>query len=369
MRVLVPASLLLVVACEQKVVDDPFNQSTDPTVDPTGVTDPMTEESGPAESGSESSDSDDPSLTTTMATTNPTVDPDSGTTGEPGVCGDGMLSFDEVCDDDQFGDLSCVSLGFMGGDLLCTAMCQSYDSSGCYNCGNNVIEAAEDCEGDVPNGIDCESEGFTEGEVTCNPETCQYDTSACTLCGDGVAAGNEACDGDDLLDLDCVGIGFEMGDLACNANCAFDFSGCSGGQYIQDFEGGVVPGEFDSSGNAMWIVDNTNPIAGTWSAASGVITHSQTSNFTLAVNFAIMGTVEFTHEESTEGSFDYLEFWIDGVMQQEWSGINAAAMVSYPVAAGAHTLEWRYTKDGSVNSGSDRVWVDDIMLTGGVPTG
>jgi hypothetical protein len=30
-----------------------------------------------------------------------------------------------------------------------------------------------------------------------------------------------------------------------------------------------------------------------------------------------------------------------------------------------HTLEWRYDKDGSVSTGSDMVWVDDIVATGG----
>ena len=74
---------------------------------------------------------------------------------------------------------------------------------------------------------------------------------------------------------------------------------------------------------------------------------------------SLAGTVEFTHEESTEGSFDYLEFWIDGVMQQEWSGINAAAMQSYPIAAGAHTLEWRYTKDVCVPA-HDRAQLEDV---------
>ena len=38
-----------------------------------------------------------------------------------------------------------------------------------------------------------------------------------------------------------------------------------------------------------------------------------------------------------------------------------------PIAAGNHTLEWRFIKDGSVTSGSDTVWVDDIVLFGGVP--
>ena len=35
-------------------------------------------------------------------------------------------------------------------------------------------------------------------------------------------------------------------------------------------------------------------------------------------------------------------------------------MASYPMAAGTHTVEWRYSKDSSVSSGADTAWVDDI---------
>ena len=374
MRRIALLGLIGLIGCGEKVVDDPFNLTTDPSTDPTNAETSLS--TGESESGGvESSTTDEPTTTAMTTTANPTettIDPDSSTSSDdgPGVCGDGMLSGDEVCDGEMFGDASCVALGFSSGELVCNATCQGYATDGCFICGNGAIEMAEDCDGPLGNNVTCESEGFTEGTIACDLDTCLFDTTGCSLCGDGIAQGNEPCDGDDLANMDCASIGFEMGALSCNADsCSFNFTDCTGGQYIQDFEGGAVPAEFASSGNANWIVDNGNPIAGTWSAASGDIANSQTSNFALAVNFAIPGTVDFTHEESTEGSFDYLEFWIDNVMQAEWSGVNAAAGASYPVAAGPHTLEWRYTKDGSVDSGSDRVWVDDIMLTGGVPTG
>ncbi|MBL8948898.1 MAG: hypothetical protein JNK45_37345 [Myxococcales bacterium] len=344
---------------------------------------PSSNETGPTGSGDSSSGNEttgpgattapaDTSGATVTASSEPTttVDPDSGTSdGGPAVCGDGIISGeDEVCDGEEFGDLSCTSLGFMGGTLVCTAMCQSYDSSGCYNCGNNVIEGAEDCEGEVPAGVSCANQGFTEGEISCSPVTCQYDTSLCSLCGNGVIEGDEPCDGDDLAGMDCAAIGFDMGALACNANCSYDFSGCSGGQYLQDFEAGAIPAEFGLPTAIDWSADNGNPIAGTWSAGSGDIADSGTTTMTLAVTYAIAGTVAFTHEESTESSYDYLEFWIDGALLEDWSGINAPANASYPVAAGAHTFEWRYRKDSSLDGGSDRVWVDDIALTGGVPS-
>jgi hypothetical protein len=350
------SGLASVSACGEIAVDDPFQNP---------ISDGTTGGNPPAES----SEGVDPTSTSSADSTSGEP-PGLETSGGPAVCGDGMLGGDEICDGEDFGDSSCEAQGYTGGTLMCLESCQGLVTDGCYNCGNGLLEVAEQCDGPLAPSVTCVNAGFSEGTIACDPVTCQFDTSGCQLCGNGIAEGTEACDGDDLLGLGCADVGFDDGTLACNAAaCSYDLSGCSGGQYIQDFEGGVVPPEFDSSGSAVWIVDSGNPIAGSWSAASGVITHLQTSNFTLAVNYAIAGTVAFTHEESSESSFDYLEFWVDGVMQQEWSGINAAQMASYPVAAGNHTFEWRYTKDGSVNSGSDRVWVDDIMLTGGVPTG
>lgn len=362
--------VLVAVGCEAKLVEDAFGMTTTPVETDSSVTASLT---GETDSGSGSESTGGDASTDAPSTTVPsdtTVDVDTGSESDtgPAECGDDVAQGEEVCDGTDFGDLSCQSLGFGAGELVCNATCQGYSSEGCYNCNNGVLENAEQCEGEVPNGVDCESEGFTAGELTCDMVTCQFNTTQCSLCGNGVVEGTEPCDGDDLAGLDCAGIGFEMGELACDAaTCSYDFTGCSGGQYIQDFESGMLAGEFTTGGNANWIVDNSNPIAGSWSGASGIISHSQSSNITLSTTFAIAGTVEFTHEESTESNYDYLEFWIDGAMQQEWSGANAAAAASYPVAAGAHTLEWRYTKDGSVNTGSDRVWVDDIRLTGGVP--
>jgi hypothetical protein len=35
------------------------------------------------------------------------------------------------------------------------------------------------------------------------------------------------------------------------------------------------------------------------------------------------------------------------------------------VSAGTHTFEWRYDKDGSLSSGSDQVWIDDVAAQNG----
>ena len=71
-------------------------------------------------------------------------------------------------------------------------------------------------------------------------------------------------------------------------------------------------------------------------------------------------TLTFWYRVSSEMNYDYLQVFIDGTMQAEWSGTVAWTMASYPLTAGSHTVEWRYTKDVSISVGSDRAWVDDV---------
>ena len=64
---------------------------------------------------------------------------------------------------------------------------------------------------------------------------------------------------------------------------------------------------------------------------------------------------------------DFLEFYIDGVLQNRWSGEVAWSVVSFPISAGTHTLLWRYVKNGSVSSGSDAAWIDSVVLPASGP--
>ena len=289
---------------------------------------------------------------------------DQGSTGGPPECGNGVLEGNEKCDGEDFGDQSCTSLGFDDGELVCNAGCSAVSTEQCFICGNGTLEGVETCDGAVPEGITCESEGFTEGTIACDVAACQLDTSGCSLCGDGVASGNEQCDDADLGGETCESLGLIGGDLGCDTeSCSYVFSGCD--SFMEDFESGILGAYWTTGGNAGWIVDSNNPIAGSFSGASGTISHSQQSSLSVTVTYAVDSTISFTHEESTENNFDYLRFYIDGVEEGSWAGLNAPAQASYNVAAGTHTFEWRYTKDGSVNSNQDRVWVDDISTPGG----
>jgi hypothetical protein len=68
---------------------------------------------------------------------------------------------------------------------------------------------------------------------------------------------------------------------------------------------------------------------------------------------------------SSEANFDFMRFYVDGVMVGEWSGtINANTwqLFSVPVAAGTRTFRWSYEKDASGTIGQDAAWIDAVVL-------
>jgi hypothetical protein len=233
-----------------------------------------------------------------------------------------------------------------------------------------MVDVTEDCDGDV-GAATCESLGYEAGTLACGAD-CLYDLGDCSLCGDGIQAGPEDCDGIDFGGETCVTQGFGGGNLGCAlATCTFVYTGCTGGMYVQDFEGvgGVMPPELAVDPGTPWFVDDMNPVNGLWSARSGAfpVGVGGITDLTLDADFPAVGDVSFLHEESTAAGIDFLEFYVDGVLQQSWSGTNASATHAQPVPAGMHTFRWRFNRSGFVDAGLNAVFVDDIVLSGGVP--
>lgn len=146
-------------------------------------------------------------------------------------CGDGFIepNANEECDGANLGGESCISRGYDGGILLCTAVC-TFDESGCVltPCGNGIIEVGEQCDGASLAGQTCQSLGFDTGTLACQMN-CSFDTSGCDFvqCGDGQVGVGEDCDGVDLNGATCQSLGFDGGALACTAFCNYDTSGCT----------------------------------------------------------------------------------------------------------------------------------------------
>ena len=128
------------------------------------------------------------------------------------------------------------------------------------------------------------------------------------------------------------------------------------------FEDGVIPDSLSNGGDQPWVVDGTNAYHGTYSAQSGDISDDQVSELTLSTNISDDGIFSFFKKVSSEGGYDYLRFYIDGSMENEWSGEVDWSEENYTVSAGQHTFSWKYEKDYSVSNGSDCGWVDYIVV-------
>jgi hypothetical protein len=96
-------------------------------------------------------------------------------------------------------------------------------------------------------------------------------------------------------------------------------------------------------------------------AGSGPIGDNQSSYLQTTVTGP--GTVNFKWKISAAAG-DTMTFLIDGVAWASLSGETAWTNSSnYPLSAGPHKLTWRYTKNGSGSSGSDRAWLDQVVFT------
>ena len=73
------------------------------------------------------------------------------------------------------------------------------------------------------------------------------------------------------------------------------------------------------------------------------------------------GTLTFWWSVLSEAGYDYLEFYLDGILQNgRISGEVNWNQQSFDIAAGSHSLRWRYVKDIGISSGQDRGWVDQV---------
>ncbi|MCX6000316.1 MAG: hypothetical protein NTU41_12230, partial [Chloroflexi bacterium] len=118
---------------------------------------------------------------------------------------------------------------------------------------------------------------------------------------------------------------------------------------------------WSTGGTANWFAETTTACCGGDAAQSGAITHNQSSWLRTTVTGA--GKLTFYWKVSSEKNYDFLRFYIDGVEQVRISGSIDWQLKTYSIASGIHTLEWRYTKDRSINSGSDCGWLDEVSYT------
>lgn len=133
---------------------------------------------------------------------------------------------------------------------------------------------------------------------------------------------------------------------------------------------GIVMENFDNGfANFPWTF-----IGGTWTAASGsfngslaakspAIAHSGSTSMSIALSSPQNGEISFWKKVSSEQNYDFLKFYINGVLKNQWSGTTDVwSQVTYPVNAGNNIFKWEYMKDSGTSSGSDCAWIDDVIF-------
>jgi fibro-slime domain-containing protein len=160
---------------------------------------------------------------------------DGGTATTPPVCGNGMRTRDEACDDGN-----TVSGDGCSADCLIVEPGFSCQPPGqpCHRvarCGDGVVVLPELCDdGNATAGDGCSATCKVEIGWKCsgNPSTCTP-----TKCGDGVVEGTESCEDGNALPFD-----------GCSEECRSE-PDCSGMSCVSKCGDGIVVGEACDDGN------------------------------------------------------------------------------------------------------------------------
>ncbi len=115
-----------------------------------------------------------------------------------------------------------------------------------------------------------------------------------------------------------------------------------------------------TGGTSNWLVETATTHDGADSMRSGVIADSKESWLETVVTGP--DRLTFWWKVGSEGSFDYLNFNVDGTTIQSISGSVDWTQISYDVPAGTHTVRWVYRKDGSVTVSPDAGYLDEVRL-------
>lgn len=129
-------------------------------------------------------------------------------------------------------------------------------------------------------------------------------------------------------------------------------NGFTANQVVATVGGQTIPGETSTTAMEFKCVTET----------------SFDVNVTLTLTFDIAGTIEFQDRADLETGWDKASFSIDGVSQQEVTGIVGWTARSFPVTVGEHVFRWRVWGDG-MNPSTNFYRVGALKTFGSVISG
>jgi hypothetical protein len=288
-----------------------------------------------------------------------------GTSGKTDASIDAYLDLPDTGAEDAGGDDGGLEDG--GGEDVVVVELDGGDDAG--------LDA-----GDLDGGVDGGLDGGVDAGDRCLGVDCRGMDGPCVIgvcapstgtCTTMARMDGTSCDVDAM---DCVSSACMAG--VCRSTNAAECSACATGvcsadgtcgaepttRLIEGFESGTFAAGWTPGGSTGWIVTSGDRNSGTFSAQSGSIGGSQSSTLTASITAPVATGLAFHTRTSTEANYDWLEVRVDGSLVGRWSGTTGWTERVVSVSAGAHTIEWRYTKDISGNSGLDTVWIDDVRF-------
>ena len=135
-------------------------------------------------------------------------------------------------------------------------------------------------------------------------------------------------------------------------------------QIVEDFEtGDFSQYPWEVAATYPWTITTNSPYEGLYCMKSGGAgVASVTSTMQVTVNIPNDGIMSYFWKPSCENNYDKGHFFLDGVEKATCTGNGSWTEKEFPITGGDHTFKWTYTKDSSVNSYDDCVYVDYITF-------
>ena len=137
-------------------------------------------------------------------------------------------------------------------------------------------------------------------------------------------------------------------------------------QFPWTFSGNLETGDFTAfdwvlEGDENWQISSPGS-SGDFCAASGNIGNEEQTSLVLTATVLTETEFFFYKKVSSEDSYDFLQFYLDNQLMDQWSGESPWERITYTIPVGLHEFRWTYTKDTYSTSGSDKAWLDNIYF-------
>ncbi|WP_205859080.1 M4 family metallopeptidase [Pleionea sediminis] len=243
--------------------------------------------------------------------------------------------------------------------------------------GDGITNRVEMLEGYDPKDKDSDNDGLTDGDelLTFGTEVMDSDSD-----GDGMTDGWEvqyglnALNGDDAsedADEDGYSNLYEFrtntdpSDASSNSpqglnlSVVYDFETQDASDFVD------LDPQFATNGFEL---TNVYAASGMYSLQNKDIDNNQVSGTVLSID-AEAGDLTFDLKTSTERNWDFFELYVgpnvdEALRVLRVSGENDWQQVNYTLEAGEQVVVFVYVKDGSVSSGEDTVWIDNVYYEG-----